>query len=261
MEISLEVAERNHNNSKFRPVLQTDFPSAKKSAMSHAWPHPIKAVIFDNDGTILDSVKCYVQVDSEMIGQQFPDSLVAQINGLREDAECQKVIELYNLDMTVEEFKTRRTPRLYELLRECDTVPGIEDVIKKVKSMGIPIAVATSSGRALFNMKITKHHAIFDLFDAIVTGDEVTHAKPAPDIFQKAMAKLGTFAPENVLVIEDATNGVKAANLAGCPVLMMTETEKCGLHESLAKGDAHPTLMIDRYEDFDFDQFIWEGRK
>ena len=231
------------------------------SLMAKAWPHPIKAVIFDNDGTILDTVKCYIEVDAIMCGvEEFPEDLISQVNGRNEVQECEFFIEKYHLNMTPDEFKTKREPKLHELLRQADTVPGVEDVIKKIHAMKIPMAVATSSGRELFTIKSMRHQNLFSLFKAIVCGDEVTEAKPSPEIFLTAARKLGELSPENVLVFEDATNGVKAANRAGYPVVMLTRTEGANVVDSLKQADAHATLLIDKFEDFNIDAFTWEAK-
>ena len=222
------------------------------------WPHPIKAVIFDCDGTILDTVKCYIEVDSHMVGEKLEPSILAKLNGKceREEAEC--LIEMYKLNMTPEEFIRARDPMLKQALSNAGTVPGVERIIKKIHEMGIPMAVATSSFREMFETKTTNHKELFSLFKCSVCGNEVTQVKPSPEIFLTAAKKLGTFKPENVLVFEDATNGVKAANRVQYSAVLLTRTEKDLLPESLKKADAHPTLTIDSFDDFDFDKFLWK---
>ena len=85
--------------------------------------------------------------------------------------------------------------------------------------------MATSSTRVLFDLK-TQHHAWFDQFDQIVTGDDpdIRQGKPAPDIFLTAAKRLGV-TPSDCLVFEDAPSGMKAARAAGMAVVVVPEPE------------------------------------
>ena len=86
-----------------------------------------------------------------------------------------------------------------------------------------------------------------DLFQAVVSGDDVTHGKPAPDIFLKAAEQLGT-KPEHSVVFEDATAGVKAARNAGMRVVAVLTTHA---REALPDAD----LYIKDFTDFPAERF------
>ena len=99
--------------------------------------------------------------------------------------------------------------------RELEThVPektGVRDILQYFKQHGVRVAVASSSKRAtvLHNLKQAD---ILSYFDAVVSGDQVTHGKPAPDIFLLAAQQ-----------IEDGTNGIRAGAAAGCTTIMIPD--------------------------------------
>src|SRR6185295_8265791 len=99
-------------------------------------------------------------------------------------------------------------------------MPGARRLTGHLAGHGIPQAVASSSHRHDFELKITHHREWFACFQCVVLGDdpEVKHGKPAPDIFLAAAARLGAM-PSHCLVLEDAPSGVEAARAAGMPVV------------------------------------------
>lgn len=113
----------------------------------------------------------------------------------------------------------------------------------------IPFAVATGSGRQGYDSKITNHKDLFQLVSHTVTNDDphLERCKPAPDIFQLASSRFATppKSPDDVLVFEDAPNGVAAARAAGMNVVMVPDKRvdkaKC--------SQAH--LVLNSLEEFD----------
>jgi (DL)-glycerol-3-phosphatase len=97
-------------------------------------------------------------------------------------------------------------------------------VVTTDSHLQVPICVATSSHRRHFDLKTQKHGAFFAQFDHIITGDNVEHGKPAPDIFQKAAEGWSEAPqPEACLVFEDAPTGVAAAKAAGMLCVMVPD--------------------------------------
>ena len=221
------------------------------------WPHPIKAIIFDCDGTILDTLSIYFAANGAVLGFKYPEELAKQTNGRSEIEVCTIIVNHFNLDMTPEEFKARRGKILDKTLAESPLIPNVDDLIKKLKGMNFKMAVATSSSRSLHEIKTSKHRDLFDLFDYEICGDDVSRAKPNPDVFLKALEKLGDFKPENILVFEDAAAGVKAANSAHMPVVVL-HTNNEDFQQTLKSYDAEPTIIIENFKDFDFSKFTWE---
>ncbi|OHT01624.1 putative pseudouridine-5'-monophosphatase [Tritrichomonas foetus] len=222
-----------------------------------AWPHPIKAVIFDCDGTILNTLPIYFKANGSVLGFTYPPELAKKTNGRSELEVCRIIVDHFKLDMTPEKYHEKRKVVLNQLLPDSPLIPHVDELIRKIKDMKFPMAVATSCSREYHQLKSSKHRDLFNLFDYEVCGDEVKHAKPDPDVFQLASSKLGDFKPENVLVFEDAAIGVKAANAANMPVVVM-HTNNDEFQENLKMFDAKPTVIVESFENFDFSLFKWE---
>jgi pseudouridine-5'-monophosphatase len=99
-------------------------------------------------------------------------------------------------------------------------MPGAVELTRALAARGVPQAVATSTGRRLFDLKTQRHRAWFETFRAIVLGDDprIARGKPAPDIFLLAARELGAD-PATCVVLEDAPSGVSAARAAGMRVV------------------------------------------
>lgn len=221
------------------------------------WPHPIKAIIFDCDGTILDTLRIYFQANESVLGFPYPPELAKQTNGRSEKEVCTIIVNHFQLQMTPQEFLEKRSVTLKNTLPNCQVIPHVDDIIKKLKGMGFKMAVATSCSRSFHELKTSKHRELFSLFDLEVCGDEVKQAKPCPDVFQLAASKLGDLKPENVLVFEDAAVGVKAANNANMPVVVYHVNNE-DFHANLNNFKAKPTVIIESYDNFDYSLFKWE---
>lgn len=214
---------------------------------------PIKAIIFDNDGVVIDSLQIYRSVGKEILGYDFPFSLIKKITGRSDKDICRIVVEELKLPMTVEEFAQKRRELLLKMLPNSTLIPGAEAIVKKMKSLNLPLALATSGDRPGQEAKAINHQDLYSLFDVIICGDEVQQAKPSPEIFLKAAEMLGNIPPENVIVIEDSLNGIIAANKANMvPIL-------------LKKGEVHhedpltrPFMQIESFDEFDYNLFDFQ---
>lgn len=224
------------------------------------YKHPIKAVIFDADGTLLDTIPIYWDANTQVMGQTYPPSFQTKVNGVADTKEAQTIIEHFGLKMTPEEFVQKRIEILKNTLPKSKLVAGVEVVARKIHNMNIPMAVATSSHREAYEKKISNHKEFFTLFHVAICGNEVQHAKPDPEIFQLAARRLGDFKPENVLIFEDAGFGIKAANAGGFPSVLLSTTEGEGLNDVIERLDIHPNVIIDHFADFDFSQFEWDAK-
>ncbi|KAK8839561.1 Pseudouridine-5'-phosphatase [Tritrichomonas musculus] len=217
------------------------------------YPHPIKAVIFDNDGVIVDSIPIYRQVFKEIIGFDYPQSRLKKISGRSDWEVCRIAVHDLNLPMTAEEFYEKRQNELAKKFPESKLIPGADKIVHKLKKLGLPLALATSGDRAGQILKATNHKELYSLFDVIICGDEVKNAKPSPEIFLTAAEKLGNINPENIIVIDDALNGMVAANKAKMVSIFLNKNE-VDHEDPLSK----PYIRISSLDDFDFSLFKFE---
>jgi HAD superfamily hydrolase (TIGR01509 family) len=144
------------------------------------------------------------------------------------------VANKYGIPFNLESDKIK----IYNLFKEMAlgkdlAIPGVSDFIGFCKSKGLALAVATSAGNYKMNINLELLKMQSGVFDALVSGEDITHNKPHPEIFLKAAEKLG-LQPNECLVIEDAPSGVKAAKAAGCKCLALRTTFSC---EDLKEAD------------------------
>ncbi|WP_460139881.1 HAD-IA family hydrolase [Pseudomonas sp. S2_E01] len=188
---------------------------------------PIKAVIFDMDGLLLDTEGIYTEVTSIIAGRYgrtFDWSVKQNIIGRGAGDLARYVVQALDLPITAEEFLEIREPLMRERFPTAQAMPGAQELVRHLNANNVPIAVGTSSSRQSFGQKTTLHRDWFGLFDFIVTADdpEVGAAKPAPDIFLTAARRLGV-APEDCLVFEDSPFGVTAAKVAGMTAIAIPD--------------------------------------
>lgn len=183
-----------------------------------------QGAIFDMDGLLFDTERMY-RDSWKQSAQQFglvhnPDfpRTVCGSSG----AHMREIILQYYPQVDAKAFADDCILRVE---RELEThVPektGVRDILQYFKQHGVRVAVASSSKRAtvLHNLKQAD---ILSYFDAVVSGDQVTHGKPAPDIFLLAAQQIGC-EPENCYVFEDGTNGIRAGAAAGCTTIMIPD--------------------------------------
>lgn len=183
---------------------------------------PIRAVLFDMDGILLDTEQIYTDVTQEYVaqwGKTFDWSVKANMVGRPAIEAARYLVEALDLPVSPEDYLANRRSHLLERMADARPMPGAEELVGALADAGVPIAVATSSNRTFFARK-TSHNPFFERFDAIVTGDDarIARGKPAPDIFVLAAEELGVSAHDS-LVIEDSPAGVAAGNAAGAQTL------------------------------------------
>lgn len=220
------------------------------------WPHPIKAIIFDNDGTFLDTIGIYVEAINKVIGKPMSQDFINRVNGMDANSVAKKAIEEYQLNITIEEFNSRRDIFLSDLLIDSQPFPGVVELAKRFKKKGYKIGLATSDDSSRTKIKFTNKPDILPIFDVIMTCDDVKQAKPNPEIFIECSKKLGISDPSNVIVFEDAINGIKAANGAGMASAFFAN-EKSDCEEIFDKFECHPSYIFQKYDEFQESKFIW----
>ena len=179
-----------------------------------------KAVIFDLDGTLVDSMWMWEDIDIEYLGRfgiSLPSDLQKAIEGMSFSETAAYFKERFSLPCTLEEIKADWNRMAYEkYAREVPLKPGAGRFLAEMKRQGIPMGIATSNSMELVRAVLGRHR-IADCFGTICIGCQVAKGKPAPDIYLKAAADLGV-RPEECLVFEDVPMGILAGKNAGMEV-------------------------------------------
>ena len=189
----------------------------------------IVAVVFDMDGELFDTERIGVQCWTE----------AAEPTGLQNAREIARMCIGRTIPGTKEVFMEEAAKQgvaldFEKLHEDCARLilekeerdglpvkPGVNEILDYLYERKIPVALATSSKKDIVLSHLEKT-GITKYFRKIVTGDMVSHGKPAPDIYIKACEELEA-APENVIAIEDSFNGIRSASAAGLHPIMVPD--------------------------------------
>ena len=182
----------------------------------------IQAVIFDIDGTLVDSMGVWYDIDVEyfkLLGIPMPPTLQKDIEGMSFTETAVYFKETFQLtEKTIHDIKLDWIRMAHEkYLYEIKSKPGAKEFIKFLKEKGIKTGCATSNEKSLA-MAALQPHGWSDKMNSVRTACEVCKGKPAPDIYLKVAEDLGV-KPENCLVFEDIPNGMRAGKAAGMTVI------------------------------------------
>jgi len=187
----------------------------------------VQAVIFDMDGLMFDTEKVYYQAGQETaaaLGMPYSWAVYEQMVGASDQEYQQRMRALYPDHESLEQFFSASAKRLEELLLNGPVAKkaGLLEVLHYLEKQDIPAVVASSTRREIVD-HLLERLEVAAYFKAVVGGDEVPTAKPAPDIFQKAFLKTGVADKEKVLILEDSKNGLQAATRANIPALLIPD--------------------------------------
>lgn len=185
----------------------------------------LKAVLFDMDGTLVDSEKLW-DVSLQALYARLGGVLTPEVRVSTVGSSAQGLMRIVYSDLGLEpdpvameessDWLHDYTGELFE--QGLTWLAGARELLDGLTAAGVPMALVTNTKRALTERALKSIGAHY--FSASVCGDEVEHAKPAPDPYLRAAHLLG-FAAEECLAIEDSVTGSEAAQAAGCPVLVV----------------------------------------
>jgi len=212
-------------------------------------------VLFDLDGVLLDTEGLYTQAAQVIVsrfGKTYGWAIKRHTMGRDARVSTRYLLDALEIPLTTEEFLDEYRTVLEPLLARSPVMPGAEAFVRKLSLAGVPMAVATSSERRLFDIKSAPHDW-FALFDAVVCGDDprVAAKKPSPDIFLVAASELGA-APSACVVFEDSPAGIAAALSAGMRVVAIPHPELgpepcAGAHRIVSGWEAVVSHEIDTW--------------
>src|SRR5690554_1576128 len=173
----------------------------------------IKAIIFDLDGTLVDSMWIWKEIDITYLnkrGIDFPEDLQKDIEGMSFTETAIYFKQRFNLPDTIEEIKKEwNSLAEYYYKNEIRLKDGVLEFLNYLKDKNIKLGIGTSNSRELATEVLIKN-GIYDYFDAIRTSCEVDKGKPFPDVFLRVAEDLGV-SPKECIVFEDTYAGVLAA--------------------------------------------------
>ena len=179
-----------------------------------------KAVIFDLDGTLVDSMWMWRSIDIDFLegrGIPFPEDLQSKIEGMSFVETAEYFKRSFRLPDSVTELMDIWNEMAMDKYRfEVKLKPGVMKFLNYLKERKIKMGIATSNSRELLNGAMEQHH-LDEYMDCMVTANEIKHGKPAPDVYLKAAEHLQV-KPEQCLVFEDIVPGIVAGKRAGMEV-------------------------------------------
>lgn len=179
---------------------------------------PIKAVLFDMDGVLLDSEPLHVIINSEIyreLGIVVDDTLVSEFVGRTSTDRWTRIISRFGLISTVDELNKRQWNALVDALpgSGIGRSDGLGTLMDFLKQNDILATVASASQR-IFVEAVIDYLNLRAVLTGYTCGDEVSNCKPSPDIFLLAAKKLRVD-PSQCMVIEDSSAGILAGKAAG----------------------------------------------
>ncbi|MGH2632867.1 MAG: HAD family hydrolase [Tepidiformaceae bacterium] len=176
---------------------------------------PFAAVIFDMDGVLVDGEPLHFQGVNELLGEEgHAISLEAYKPYMGTKTGWSDMIRDFGLPKPHEYYSARYREMMERRYRERSVaLPGAVALVRQLKSIGLPLAVASSSIRPWVDACLERI-GLVGQFDQVVTGSEVTSGKPDPEIYLLTASRLG-LPPAQCLAIEDAPAGIESAHAAG----------------------------------------------
>lgn len=180
----------------------------------------IDAVLFDLDGSLVDSMWIWRDIDIEYLGKfgiPLPEGLQSEIEGMSFTETAEYFKKKFNIPDSIDQMKADWNRMAWDkYTHQVPLKKGAREFVEHCHENGIRLGIATSNSRELVE-NVIEALGIKDYFDSIVTGCDVNKGKPAPDVYLEAAKQCGTD-PGKCLVFEDIVPGILAGKAAGMKV-------------------------------------------
>lgn len=210
--------------------------------------HNKEAVIFDLDGSLVDSMWMWEEIDKEYLGRfgiELPEKLQESINGMSFSETAVYFKERFHIPDSLEKIKADWNQMAWDKYTyEVPLKQGALRFLQYCKDNNIKLGIATSNSRALVD-NIAKVHGLEAYFECIMTACEVERGKPAPDIYLAVAEQLKVL-PQNCLVFEDIIPGIMAGKNAGMEV--------CAVEDNNSEADRAKIKELADYYIIHFDE-------
>ena len=205
---------------------------------------PIRGLLFDLDGVVIDTEKLYTRFWMEGahdLGYPMTREQALQLRSLGRMLGQQKLESFFGPGVSYLEVRARRIERMDAYIAEhgVEEKPGIRALLALLKEKHIPCAITSSS-----SIPVIRQHlgnlGLLEGFTALCSGKDVPSGKPAPDIYLHGAAAIGV-SPGNCLAIEDSPAGIESAWRAGCKAIIVPDQDQPDeliLSRSFAKADS-----------------------
>lgn len=190
---------------------------------------PVKGVLFDMDGIVLDTERLYARFwreAAEELGFSMTHEQALGMRSLSNEAGQAQLERYFGPGVSRQRFRKIRIRRMDEYTRQygVDPKPGIYELLDELQRRGIRTAITTSSPLERVEQYL-KPLGLFDRFDQICSGHQVARGKPEPDIYLFGAESI-ELEPEACLALEDSPAGILSAYRAGCITVMVPDMDQ-----------------------------------
>ena len=190
---------------------------------------PIRGVLFDMDGLVLDTEKLYTRFWMEAandLGFPMTFQQALGMRSLNRDLGQEKLTSYFGPGVSYTTIRARRIELMDAFIAAngIEAKPGIRELLDWLKAQGIASAITSSSPMTNIRRHLSAHD-LLHRFDRLCSGYDVPNGKPAPDIYLRGAASLG-LRPEECLALEDSPTGILSAYRAGCLPVMIPDQDQ-----------------------------------